>query len=757
MNDISVLLNLTGSISFERANPLMDLVSGHGPYVFYDELSTERFPLVRESQEGHALRLLTRLRDLLENRRLSTEDKGGRIRLMILLDLTGSFLPAGGTAGTAIDSAYCFPGQRVARLKTMMEEVFKDSRQLLGRLVYTFIFVECVDNGDDDAEFYRVLAYDGCDGMSGRWLSAADLEVNSIKENFLRTLSSPSEEWELSDKRVREAYDDFRRILEEKVADVAAHLAKAGLDSSFRAAVASACDDLKTIGDVKELDFDRLFRTLVSRLIGLQWATNGDSGFIIFKYRTCTEGQRGGDELVLVSLLQLLGTMTDEDFPRFMGMTVRGLQIPSNRLQVPSNGESPQTEARLFVVDGKMNVAELNKEAMAELVDGTRICLSKLSANGSLMWAENKMVSYEVFSSNNMDSTESDFSQELNERIDNERSRLMERLRDLWHVPFFFGKKPGDWAWYTDVTGLLDEIYAFELSNDRPLYSGAKRITEKEMDVESVNDTYVGLRERLRTLRKSGTQSEGRVLQHSETLTTTASYLKAREKSMAMLGKLKEELKKEMVKLGFASITYRMAGIAGLVVLLCFSFHFFTGTTDSAVWTGAALAAVFIALLLAAMVSQSRVKSSISALFTRIHGVLTEELKGKQDEYVKAINDRTRRQNEADIRKRNIDELEEKLKEFERHNMQVDLWREHFANMEEELRDMLNYANIGANLNVNGSIGVDDADFHTEDMPSFPESICQHFRRMETEFPNGQKKENITCFLKHLDYTVRNN
>lgn len=720
MNDVSVLLNLTAKVVFDSSHPLMDLVSGHGPYVFYDQISLERFPMERDEQLGHAERLLTKLRNLLENRRLSFDDQGGGIRLCILMDIEDSFLHPS-------EQKYCFPAQKVHRFRKLVDEVFKNNIQLTKRFTYTFIFLEDIDSGKDLAAFYRALAYDGCLGQSQVWMSSEDLDVNSLRDRFLEDLKAPSEDWELRDSRVEKRFARFRQELKQRIDVLADFLVQAGADEDFRKKVTDVVDALKTIGDIRDLDFNALFTNTVSSLIGLQHASDEDSAFVIFKQKTLTEALRRTDELVLVALLQLFGTAEDQAFRKLLGIQA-------------------QTPPKLFVVDAQQNKSSLNVEALVQLRQTIVKSQRFLGEDGSLRWTEKKSVIFNEYSAKNTEPLELDEHKELNDQISEEREALLSRFEALRKIPFFFGRRSGDWTWYNQVVEVLDEIHDFELKHDRPLYGSLRRITEKKMNSKGIKDTYTGLKLRLGTLEKE--QPTG------TSLAELKDYLKEREMAMKTYIEWMQKAKSEMVKLGIASTTYRIAIFAALIVVAAFALHFcLRGNADSPWWIGAGLVAVCLFTILGCMIAQSRIKSGITKAFNQLFLILTVQLQDKQELYRKSINERISKQNEADIRKKNIDELREKWNELERHNMQVDLWYRHFSKMLEHIDQMLVYLGKSASDTVETDVQIVDTDFQFDEIPALPLSATEHFRRMSVHLSTGIQCQGVTCFLKYLYLT----
>ena len=224
--------------------------------------------------------------------------------------------------------------------------------------------------------------------------------------------------------------------------------------------------------------------------------------------------------------------------------------------------------------------------------------------------------------------------------------------------------------------------------------------------------------------------------------------------------KYKEELKKEMVKLGFASITFRLSAVVCLVITLCYAFHFiYTGLLAESIWIGVCLGAVVFVCGVAAMISQSRIKSAIKTVFVKIDGCLNQ-MKKQRQQYFSNINDRVSHQNKADIRRRNLEEITGKSELFKSHNMQVDLWKNHFACLEEKLSDMLDYIDKDkidpAKLKIENKTDADT--LQVETIPCLPKSVCKKFQSMKVSLSQqGCDYKDITCFLKSLNVTFINN
>ena len=230
-------------------------------------------------------------------------------------------------------------------------------------------------------------------------------------------------------------------------------------------------------------------------------------------------------------------------------------------------------------------------------------------------------------------------------------------------------------------------------------------------------------------------------------------YLKSREKPLAVFEEQKEELKKKMIRLGFASITYWIGLAACIIITLCYTLHFvYTGNFAASVWSGACLGGAALVCCLASLIAQYSIKSDINDVFALIDDCLVK-VGNLKKAYLKSIKTRVNMQNKSDLRRKNLDELNEKLNKFKSHNMQVGLWEKHFAAMESKLSDMLNYVDESPSLRERVEFRIDTDDLDIEQIPSIPVSVGEQFRQMEVAINQIQTLEHVTCFLNRLNIT----
>jgi hypothetical protein len=234
-------------------------------------------------------------------------------------------------------------------------------------------------------------------------------------------------------------------------------------------------------------------------------------------------------------------------------------------------------------------------------------------------------------------------------------------------------------------------------------------------------------------------------------------YLKSREKPLAIFEEQKEELKKKMIRLGFASTTYWMGLAACVVITLCYALHFvYTGDLAASIWTGGCFGGAALVCCLASLIAQYGIKSDINDVFALIDDSLVKVSNLKQT-YLKSIKTRVNMQNKSDLRRKNLDELKEKLNKFKNHNMQVGLWEKHFVAMETKLSDMLCYVDESPSARERIDFRIDADDLDIDQIPSLPDCIGDQFRQMKVAINQIQTLENVTCFLNRLNITYSSN
>ena len=229
MNSVSILLNLTGCLSFEDVDPFMSLVSGKGSLLFYDQLSVKRFPSEKNQYEPYLEALLSNMRNLLESRALTREDGGGHIRLIIIIDL------AGGLFEPQEKGRKRFPAQKARLFRQCVEQVFGENNPLLSRFTYSFVFIDCTLPAVTGlSSFYRTFAFDGFTG-TGDWISPSDLcSLNSARKAVLAGIEDPNDELPIDTPALTAHISDFRSRMDHTVQKTAEYLDQAGVGEAFR-------------------------------------------------------------------------------------------------------------------------------------------------------------------------------------------------------------------------------------------------------------------------------------------------------------------------------------------------------------------------------------------------------------------------------------------------------------------------------------------------------------------------------------------
>lgn len=719
MSDVSVLLNLTSRIAFEETDPLMSLVNAKEPLLFYDRLSVERFPSDKELYLEHSERLVSNLRNLLEARSLSVDDDDGRIRLIIILDLVeGIFQPEG--------SRLFFPAQKVRAVKSLMAKIFEERNPLLERMEYCFLFINSSFDDKQLSSFYQKLAYDGCMGGDDQtWFSSNVIRLNDCRDELFRKLDAPDVDMMLDDPGISLAYQHFSDAVAEVMEKVGSRLAEAGVRDEFESLLRDAVAQVKTVGDFVSFDYDATVRACVSKLIGLKASDFfTDCVFFILRYDESPAAIKQRDEVFVKSLVQLLCTIDSNDYTRY---------FKSGILR----------SARLFVL-GEYVGSNIDIEALSAFGQQARTCLPRLS---DAKWTEDMDVEYRIFSPNISEPAKTDTHRDMNEKYTKKRTRLVDDFIDARQVPFFFDKEKGGWNWYSEVMECVTSLYEFEKENDRPLYDTPKRLTSKEMRTETKKTTYRELENDRAKLAQQDIQ-----VMHVEDLNA---YLTKRRGLMDSFAKAINELKEEMPKLGYLACLLWMGILSVLGFTICYSFHFWRGNTGPLYAVAIAFGAAGILFLLASLIGQATVKRKIRNVYIRIDNICLQ-LQENLEKYLADVNKRAKLQKEADVRRRNLDEMEEKLEEFKSHNKRVDLWKMHFSSIADKLDYILEA--LGKDTEASSEkMKLNVSDFSLEGFPTMPLVIRSKYKAMNTQIMQAPVDiRSVTCMVKHFRFTEIN-
>ena len=719
MSDVSVLLNLTSRIAFEETDPLMSLVNAKEPLLFYDRLSVEKFPSDKELYLEHSERLVSNLRNLLEARSLSVDDDDGRIRLIIILDLVeGIFQPDG--------NRLFFPAQKVRAVRALIARIFEERNPLLDRMEYDFIFINSSADDRQLSSFYQQLAYDGCTGLDDRnWFSGNVIRLNERRDELFRQLDAPDVDMGLDDPGIHPVYLQFGDAVAELMQNVGSRLAEAGVRDEFELLMRDALSKIRTVGDFETYDYDAAVRACVSKLIGLK--ANDfftDCVFFILRYDESPAAIKQRDEVFVKSLVQLLSTVNSDDYTRYFKSTVL-------------------RSARLFVLTEYAN-SNINVEALSDLGRQARVCLPRLS---DAKWTEDMDVEYRVFSPNITEPSKSDTHRELNEKYIRTRTRKVDDFIDARQIPFFFDKKKGGWDWYSEVMECATDLYEYEKENDRPLYDTPKRITGKEMRSETKKTTYRELENDRLKLSKQDVQ-----VMHVEDLNA---YMTTRRGLMDSLARSIDALRGELPKLGYLACLFWLGAFSVLGFTLCYSLHFWNDNAGPLYAIAIAFGAAGLLFMLSSLIAQVTVKRKIRRVYDEMDSTC-RQMRENLEKYLADVNKRSRLQKEADVRRRNLDEMEEKLAEFKSHNKRVDLWKTHFASIAEKLDYTL--AALGKDEEpASDQLKLNVSDFSLDGFPTMPLTVRSKYRAMNTQIMQVPVEiTSVTCFVKHFRFTEIN-
>ena len=127
--------------------------------------------------------------------------------------------------------------------------------------------------------------------------------------------------------------------------------------------------------------------------------------------------------------------------------------------------------------------------------------------------------------------------------------------------------------------------------------------------------------------------------------------------------------------------------------------------------------------------------------------------------YLNDINRRVKQQNEADVRRKNLDEINAKLDEFNSHNCQVDIWTAHYCAIAEKLSKTIKLLSLNPQptFHYKKSRRPDDQQAVEDIRMSFPtlsEEVRQAFADRTVKFTNkGIEVSGVTSFVTHFKFS----
>ena len=722
MKDVAILLNLTDKLVFELTDPLLGIISADKPLLYYDQLSLEKFPTDSASVRRHVERLASSMRNLLEARARSSEDNDEKIRLIVTIDLSGRSLRPN-------SNLRFFPAQQVRLFIDTVKRVFREDNPLIRRFEYSFIFLG--EETDDEAVFYQLLAHDGYSGSPTKdWIERDCVCLNGLRDETILKLDSPDSESPLTDDGIATGYKSFKNQLDSVVEKVAEQMEEAGLKNEFLSLLRKKMEGVKTVGDLSGFDFDGAILSSVSQLIGLcSQDFRNDCVFFLLLASKNTVQQLHNYETYVASLVQFLATISSENYDQVLKTNL-------------SNAS-----ARLFLLKG-ISGDVIDAESLGLLERHVRSCLPVLE---TAKWKQDKKVEYLLFSLNSEDPETVDSHRELNDKLSEERELLFTSFVEARKVPFFFGSPVGDWKWYKQVVKAAEKLFSFESLNDRPLYDPPKRIADQEMGTEVQECSYVELENRIATqIKLIPDLPKGKGLNV---------YLRERRIQMDKLEAGIEGMKKELVKLGYFTCLLWIGIFSMIGFTLNYSYHFFWFDNVDNPWLIAVcFGAASLLFVVSAIVGRSSVKSKIKAAYLEIdrcYHKMQEELQA----YLKEVSERARLQNEADVARKNLDEMRSKLDAFQIHNRQVDIWKEHFKGITTKLSEKYRHKDPSLRKapDILERLTEDDFDF-TDTVPTLPLVIRSEFESMTTSFSNGGILiSGLTSFVSRFAFSEERN
>ena len=657
----SVLLNFANGVDFTPTDPLMGMVRTGAKLLSYDLLSVGRFrDMGTEDEKREFIRKkVSQLRNMLEDRSLSSEDQGERIRLIIALDFKPwNFLkPEDTEENIEFDAAY--PSLKLDYIKGIINEVFGRKNPLHNRIDYDVLFVD--DNRDEDRSIrYRLTAYHGYCHMGYRenCLSDSSFCLNKYRDKTLNDMNLPDSTTKLKDPSLYKTYISFLNELQNLNNHVKQFLKNIGKESAFADAVQKALD-ITTVKDFSEFDYDGEIKNIVRNIAGLGADRFRDCTFFFLNMRQNIASQKSKDEIALKSLVQLLCTMDDDQY---------------NMQFKPSSGNDFH---KLFITADPDN-DDINRAALLRYLDdistlGVQVggpnWWNPESTLTGMNWDSSKEVKYNVYQPQNANAEGGHQAQnEIVDEIGNEKHKKFKEKRK---VPFFFGIKPGDWQWYRNVTQAFDDCLQYERSNKRPLVENLTRDSDSKLSKMTEITNYAELDTRIKEYSINDIQSK----------VDYETYILNRKEKIEKLATKSEDMKKELVKLGFRSRLIWILFLSSLAFTLCFAYHFFYGESlEHPLWIAAGFAGVCLVLAIGTFIAQSIVKKKINSVYQEIDNIFYE-LKKLANDHLKSVNDLAMAMNEADANRKTLSEMKTNYGEWNRHNKKVETWVNFSRNM----------------------------------------------------------------------------
>ena len=731
----SVLLNFANGINFTSTDPLIGLVRTGPRLLSYDQFSVTTFSKNDSERKKQIWRKIAELRNMLEDRSLSTEDQGERIRLIILLDFTPwSFLKP---VHASADFDAAFPTLKLDYVKAQVEESFGKKHPLLSRFDYIYIFL---DDDSDQARFkhYRLSAYHGyCRiGVDDNWLSKEDLQLNRYRDEALGKLDNPDAALPITDTKVRSAYDEVQNKLHETETVIKKYLSMIDKDRAFDNGLRNLFD-VKTVSDFEKINYNHLLQSLIREIAGFGSSRFRDSTCIFTTLRQSIASLQCKDSIAMKSLIQLLCTMDDEQF------------MTQFR---PKDGNDFH---KLFIMNGPKD-NHLRTDTLLQYYQDITLLGKQL---GGEKWDEEKgelkgmnrssedTVSYYIYSPCEVNTEGAHRAQ--NKAVGTEGNKKEKMFREKRRVPFFFGATATDWKWYREVLASLNTCLSFEDDHDRAKTEEQKRATDSDFTKSLQKDvTYGELRDRIEKYPDIEIKSD----------IDYATYIENRDSDIEELKKKSEHLKRVLVRLGIRSRFLWIAVLSCLVFLLCFSFHFIYTKDDTyGMIVPIGFGAFVVILLIAMFIAQWIVAKRIRVVYREIDDLFSH-LRKLADDHIESVNKLTMLMNQADADRKTLAEMKELYARWKKYNKKVEIWVNYTRSLKLLLEDTLKYLGEKG-IESEGNLNIDSSILNGK--PSVVSQIWTKdiYKDMKPKvFISNQNKENTiknaTSFISMFEFEI---
>jgi hypothetical protein len=737
----SVLLNFANGVDFTPTDPLMGMVRTGAKLLSYDLLSVGHFSDMgtEDEKRGYIRKKVAQLRNILEDRSLSSEDQGERIRLIVILDFKPwNFLkPKDADENDEFDAA--FPSLKLDYVKETVNKVFGDKNPLLRRFDYNVLFVD--DNRDEERSVrYRLTAYHGyCSSGNRRGcLSTSSFCLNNERKIVLEKMNHPDANMALNHPALKTVYNPFLAKLRETLDLIKEHIRVWGKEEAFADAADKALA-LKTVKDFSSFDYDGELRELIRDVVGLGANRFCDCTCFIMNMRQSIASQRSRDDIALKSLVQLLCTMDEEQYR----MQFKPLDDNDfHKLFITSDPDDDDIK-RIELLHYFHDISALGSQI------GGPDWWNPESPLTGMNWDSSKEVKYNAYQAKKANTEGSHEGQnEIVDEVGNEKQKVFRKVR---RVPFFFGKRPGDWQWYREVTRALDDCLSYERNNNRPLVENLTRVDDSELPKTTVVTNYGEL----------GVQIEKYTIKDIQSKVDYETYILNRKGKIEQLAKRAEDMKKELVKLGFRSRLIWILFLSSLAFTLCYSYHFFyVDSVDHPIWIAAGFMAICLILTAGTFISQMIVKNKINAVYGEIDK-LFYDLRKLAEDHLKSVNQLATEMNEADANRKTLSEMKAKYGEWNKHNKKVETWVNYARNMKLLLKNLLADVTVrkADEDQINDEVTWTVDDTILEGKPSVVAQIwsqdCYSNMKPNLEVTNQSKKNvirNVTCFISQFKF-----